>query len=252
LKTTAKATKPKAAQKKAPSGKATTKKAASVARPASSRPAKRARKSRALIAPDPRIVKALAHPVRMRILARLNEEVLSPVELAEEMGDEVSLALVSYHVKTLRHLGCIELVKRKPVRGALQHFYRATRRAYLSEEDWAQIPLDRRQAITGAVLQDAVSDALEALQTGDMDRRDDRHVTFTTLNLDERAWEELNGLLDQVIEDALRLQAESAGRAVTGEEQTEIRSRLTMLHYTSVPSRPSTGGERRRKSRKRT
>jgi DNA-binding transcriptional ArsR family regulator len=200
------------------------------------------------VAPDPRVVKALAHPLRMRILARLNEQVLSPVELAREF--DVSLPLVSYHVKTLRDLDCLELVSERQVRGAIEHYYRGTRRAYLSEKEWARLSLDRRQAVTGAVLRDLISDALDSLQTGDMDRRDNRHVTFTTLNLDERAWTEMNELLDDVLDSALRLQAESAGRVAKGTSDGEVRSRLGILHYEPVPERPSTGVEPARRPSK--
>lgn len=199
---------------------------------------KRARKP---VTPDPKLVKALAHPLRMRFLARLNENAFSPAELAREFG--VSVPLASYHVTILRELGCLELVRETPVRGAVEHHYRATRRAYLSDQEWAAIDVDLRQSVTGAVLTDAVSDALAALQTGDMDRRDDRHLSFTTLNLDEQAWNQVNAMLDDLLETALGLQAESAGRLLEAEGAGAVRSRLTILHYEPVPERPSTGVE---------
>jgi DNA-binding transcriptional ArsR family regulator len=197
------------------------------------------RPSRKRSAPDPRLVKALAHPLRMRLLARLNEAVLSPAELAREF--DASLPLVSYHVGILRDLGCLELVRETPVRGAVEHHYRAIRRAYFSDAEWSAIDLDGRQSLTGAVIRDVVSDALGAFQSGQMDRRDDRHVTFTTLNLDETAWEELNALLDEVLDRALTLQAESAARQIADAEVESLRSRLTILHYEPVPERASTG-----------
>jgi DNA-binding transcriptional ArsR family regulator len=58
---------------------------------------------------DPRYVKALSHPIRVRVLALLEERMASPVELAEVLG--VSLGSVSYHVRNLHRLGLIELKK---------------------------------------------------------------------------------------------------------------------------------------------
>jgi len=213
---------------------------------ATAKRAKSKRNSRAT--PDPRLVKALAHPLRMRILARLNEDTLSPAELAREF--DLSLPLVSYHVATLRDLDCIELVSTTPVRGAVEHHYRATRRAYFDDNEWERLSTDVKQSMTGAVLRDAISDALDALQTGQMDRRNDRHVSFTTLNLDETAWKELNRRLYNLVMSAMELQAESAVRlAKNGAEP--VRSRLTVLHYEPVAERPSTGVEpARRKTRR--
>ncbi len=46
---------------------------------------------------DQRLIKALAHPLRVEILAILNERVASPNELAKGLGE--GLSQVSYHVK---------------------------------------------------------------------------------------------------------------------------------------------------------
>ena len=57
---------------------------------------------------DPRLAKALSHPMRARILTILNERVASPNEIAEMIDER--LPNVSYHVRALLELGCIELV----------------------------------------------------------------------------------------------------------------------------------------------
>ena len=74
---------------------------------------------------DERLAKALSHPLRQRILQRLNEGgIRSPNELSRELGDP--LGNVSYHVRILRELDCVELVRTEQRRGALEHYYRAT------------------------------------------------------------------------------------------------------------------------------
>jgi DNA-binding transcriptional ArsR family regulator len=79
---------------------------------------------------DARVVKALAHPTRARILAVLRDrELASPVELSAELG--IALGTVGYHVRRLESLGFIELAKRTQRRGAVEHHYRA--RAVLDE-----------------------------------------------------------------------------------------------------------------------
>ena len=105
---------------------------------------------------EARIAKALAHPLRARILQRLGERVASPGDLAVELG--APLGVVSYHVRMLRDYDCVELVRTEPRRGALQHFYRATARPNLDEDQWRTLPSGLRRELTGETIQDLVTD----------------------------------------------------------------------------------------------
>jgi DNA-binding transcriptional ArsR family regulator len=73
---------------------------------------------------DARVVTALGHPTRVRILNVLRDRQLaSPVELSAELG--IALGTVGYHVRRLEALGFIELATRTQRRGAVEHHYRA-------------------------------------------------------------------------------------------------------------------------------
>ena len=135
---------------------------------------------------DSNIVKALSHPLRMRILTRLNEGVASPNEMSKEF--EESLPLVSYHVRILRELDCIELVRTTPRRGAIEHHYRALTRPFLDLADWAQLPPSARKAVSNTVLSKALGDVREAVAAGTFDDRTDRHLSYAPLLLDEQGW----------------------------------------------------------------
>lgn len=84
---------------------------------------------------DQRLVKVLAHPLRVRVLAVLNDRVASPVQMADQFDE--NLGRVSYHVKVLLKYGVIELVSTRPRRGATEHFYRGATRTYLSDPQWS-------------------------------------------------------------------------------------------------------------------
>jgi DNA-binding transcriptional ArsR family regulator len=60
--------------------------------------------------------------MRGRILAALDGQELSPVELAKEL--DASLGVVSYHVRVLADAGAVELSRTTARRGAIQHHYR--------------------------------------------------------------------------------------------------------------------------------
>src|ERR1044071_898447 len=113
---------------------------------------------------EARIAKALAHPLRARILQRLGERVASPRDLALELG--APLGVVSYHVRMLRDYDCVELVRTEPRRGALQHFYRATARPTLDEDQWKTLPSSLRKELSGETLGAIVDDMRAASEAG--------------------------------------------------------------------------------------
>lgn len=198
---------------------------------------------------DSNLVKALSHPLRMRILSRLNETVASPNELAREFNE--SLPLLSYHVRILRDLGCIELVRTTPRRGAIEHHYRALTRPALDEQDWAQLPPSVREAVSGTTLKRVFDDVRRAVGTKTFDARTDHHLSFTPLVLDEEGWTELNRRMLEVLEWAIEQQADSAGRLQDGQSGgPEVLARLAMISY-PAPSAEAEDpdGSTKRKSR---
>lgn len=73
---------------------------------------------------DQRLVKAVAHPLRVEILeAFVRHGELSPTQIAKELDQK--LGNVSYHVKVLRDCEVIELARTRQRRSALEHFFRA-------------------------------------------------------------------------------------------------------------------------------
>src|SRR5215213_11443137 len=138
---------------------------------------------------EARIAKALAHPLRARILQRLGERVASPGDLAVELG--APLGVVSYHVRMLRDYDCVELVRTEPRRGALQHFYKATARPNLDENQWRTLPSRLRRELSGETIQDLVSDLAGAADAGTLEDPE-TVLTRSPLELDERAWKKLN------------------------------------------------------------
>jgi len=179
---------------------------------------------------EARIAKALAHPLRARILQRLGERVASPGDLAVELG--APLGVVSYHVRMLRDYDCVELVRTEPRRGALQHFYRATARPQLDEDQWRTLPSGLRRELAGETIQGVVDDLGQAADAGTLDDPE-VVVNRTPLELDERGWRKLNKLLAKTQEQALAIASESAGR---GGEADRFPTELAVLHFKRAPN----------------
>jgi DNA-binding transcriptional ArsR family regulator len=179
---------------------------------------------------DQRIVKAISHPLRARLLAILNQKVASPNELAKETGEP--LGNVSYHVRLLADLECVELVRTAPRRGAVEHYYQAVVPAWFDKASWAKLPASVRDSFAGTALSFIVDEAAASMRSGAFESRDDVHVSRAPLMLDDEGWRELAGLLDEVLERALQLKAESANRAVENNTEDElIPCSLGMMHF---------------------
>ncbi len=192
---------------------------------------------------DQRLVRAIGHPLRLRLLTIFNERVASPSDLAAELGEPIGN--VSYHTRILARLGCVELVKTKQVRGAIEHYYRAVVRPVFSDEDWAELPPSIRKSLAGAVLTEIADDMGAAANEGGFDR-DDVHLSRTPLTLDQRGWDELNERLQQVVDDALEIQAESAARLQADGVQ-DSEAALLMLMLFEPPSAQGKTDDRRAK-----
>jgi DNA-binding transcriptional ArsR family regulator len=200
---------------------------------------------------DPRVIKALAHPLRVELLGALNQKVASPKELAEEFGER--LPNVSYHIRVLVNAGCIELVRTEPRRGALEHFYRAQMRPLFRDEAWAELPPSTRRSVSDSILRAIWADTAEATRNGNFDAREERHLSRSKLLLDEQGWLEVNRLLEEAMDRAHEIHAESVSRlneADTGDD--DVYSDLVIMHYTGEPSREGdqpTGAEPRQAKR---
>jgi DNA-binding transcriptional ArsR family regulator len=198
---------------------------------------------------DQRLVKALAHPLRLRILAALNRTVSSPSELAEELSEP--LGNVSYHVRILADLNCIELVRTTPRRGAVEHHYRATVRPWFKAKDWGELPQSVRRSISGEALDLIFRETTEAAVDGSLDSIDSRHISRTQLVLDDQGWDDLTALLADLLEQALEIESRAADRLATGNGDQSITSRLVVMHYPAPEDGRATRGRKGRRTKQR-
>ncbi len=182
---------------------------------------------------DPRIAKALSHPMRARILMILNERVASPNEIADAIDER--LPNVSYHVRALLELGTIELVDTAQRRGAIEHYYRAVVRPFFSDKDWKRLPRTGRQAISDSILQILWDDVSESIKAGMFEARADRHLTHKRMVLDEQGWEEMAELLNGVLAQAEKIESGSAARLKKADNGTGIPTTFALMSFESPP-----------------
>ncbi len=188
----------------------------------------------------------VGHPLRAKIWTVLAEEIASPTELSRRFGEEISD--VAYHVKVLRENEVIELVDRRQVRGAVEHFYRATQRPLSDEVDTAARSVENRNAFADHILRTFFADAVLSLGDGVFGKRPDHCVARVPLMVDEEGWRKLAQIYDEVIHRTLELQAESVKRLSPGDTGIKVTAFAALFERTSpsehAPRQSGTKGAR--------
>ena len=197
---------------------------------------------------DPRLVKGLAHPLRIHILRVLETRVASPSEIAEEIG--APLGNVSYHVRFLARVGLIELTSTKPRRGAVEHYYRAVGRVSVADQAWAQVPDVVKSGMISATLDQAGRVIGAAASSGGFDRSD-AVVARREVLLDEQGFADLSAELGGLLERVKEIERESADRleATSEDDDVSIDAGLVMMMFESGAAQLPVPRDNRSRSR---
>ncbi len=168
-----------------------------------------------------RLVQAVAHPIRLEVLRIFYYRIASPNEVAKEL--KASLGTIAYHVRVLKDFGCIEEISSRPVRGATEHFYRATVPPHFEDRDWAELPKKSREDVSTMALQGVIGEVVRACQEGTFDARKDRHLSWVPMEVDAQGWRELVSKQLELLHEMMRIKAESTERLLeTGESGQRV------------------------------
>ena len=181
---------------------------------------------------DPRYVRALGHPLRVRILAILEERTASAVEISRMLSADIGV--VAYHVRKLHQLGLIELERETRVRGAIQRHYRAYERPRVSDEAWGAAPPIAKQAAVDAALQQVYDYGRASNAAGGFDRAD-AHLTRTALRLDRQGWERVAESLLDVLRVVAEVEEDTRGREAAGEAVELEDVGLVLMLFEAMP-----------------
>jgi DNA-binding transcriptional ArsR family regulator len=181
---------------------------------------------------DPRFVRALGHPMRIRILALLQERTATPRELAQWL--DATLGTVSYHVRALYDLGLLELVRTTQVRGAIAHHYRARERPIISDEAWAAAPPIAKQAAVGASLLTINDYARASADAGGFERAEAR-LNRGAPKLDAKGWEQAARACERLIGELARIEEAAAKRMEKDPHAPDISDAAVVMMLFDAP-----------------
>lgn len=168
-----------------------------------------------------RILTALSHPIRRRILRALVDRRASASVLSREF--EMDLGVVSYHLNQVLagECGVVELAESVPKRGAVEKFYRLKSDAWadLSPASGSQVSAagDMRMLSPGECLLEAV----EAMDGRTFDLLEGSAWEWFPVAVDTKAWEEIGEAREEFNQAVAAAVAESHKRDSGRSDMTE-------------------------------
>lgn len=177
---------------------------------------------------NPAYVKAIAHPLRLRILAMLAERPTSPARLAAALGVRTNVA--AYHVKRLRELGLAKLVREARGRGGVEHFYAVDRPSSFTDEAWAALAPDDRSRLLTLMLRQINEYVMRAAVSGGFERPE-VHISRSPVRVDEAGWR----ALAEAAMDCFGAAAEIERAVEERESDARFEAGLVILLFEATP-----------------
>ena len=184
---------------------------------------------------DQRLVRALGHPLRIKILEILTERVASPNRLSDDL--EAGLSHVAYHTRALDKCGCLELVDTAQRRGATEHFYKASPHSFIGDRIWRRVPRALLGGVSGATLQSFMDRAVAALEAGTIDGREDTTLYWMPVRLDEQGWRAVTATMEETVDKVLSIETESRQRLIRSKGRGAISAIIGVASFETPGSR---------------
>ncbi|HEX3735301.1 MAG TPA: helix-turn-helix domain-containing protein [Solirubrobacterales bacterium] len=168
--------------------------------------------------PTGRIIYALGHPLRRRILEALMREPASASTLAAQFGMGDKLGVVSYHLCKALHGECkvVEIIATYPRRGALEKVFAVRPDAFAGVIDWARLPRFAAFGLRGVALESflkAAAAALEAEAASDKAEEPNGHgrYEFRPVGVDAGGRREIEDAAETLAETVRSVAARCSG-----------------------------------------
>jgi hypothetical protein len=176
---------------------------------------------------------AMSHPLREKIHLILTERTASPKEISDEIG--LPVPNVSHHMKRLVKLDCAQLVDKRQVRGAIEHFYRATEKHLVTDEEWCDLPPSAKTDLLCDFFQPGVDDFVASTKAGILGSDEEFHLSRTRMVLDQEAKLKVLEIQERARLEIQAAQEDSANRiAESGEEPIQFTSWLGAFEVPAV------------------
>lgn len=174
----------------------------------------------------------MSHPLRAEAFRLIRDRgPLSPAGVAREL--EADLTDVSYHVRKLSEFHCVEEVENRQVRGAVEHFYRATEQHMIDTEEWgelAEVEPQMAEALSDEFMQGIVDDYTASRRAAIVGLDEEFWIVRTPLLLDPEGVREALAASQKYEDEMAEIAARSAERRLSeGTEEVPASSSIVFF-----------------------
>jgi DNA-binding transcriptional ArsR family regulator len=172
--------------------------------------------------------RALADPMRIRILGALREGPRSPAVLAEEL--DIDRRTLTRQARRLETLGFLSVLR--DGHGRVLRYDLAAAPDFV-DAVWERLPPPVKQAAISGSLAQIYSTVSKAAADGGFNRAD-MHLTRTPLTLDEQGWAEISRDMMHMLVRLAQTQARAAERlARRGSPEAPVRANAVLMLFTT-------------------
>lgn len=185
-------------------------------------------------------LKAMQHPLRAEAFRLIKERApVSPAEVAREL--EADVPTISYHVRKLCEYNCAEEVESRPVRGVVEHFYRATEIHAVDIEEWAELAdqsPEVAEVLTDEFMQLIVDDFTASRRASIVGRDEKFWITRTSHVLDDQGLDEALEAAEAYEAQMNEIAARSAARLEPEDPGVPVSSSIVLFKMPPRRQRP--------------
>ncbi len=189
-----------------------------------------------------RVSKVLADPLRLKVLAECRLKEMSPRGFYEAFGG-VSLARVQRAFDVLAEYDWLDPTHSEAQLSgadAVEHFYRASEEALLDESTWHDVPAPMKPLVSMRIFETLADRVRDAVEGGTMAARDDQHISWTPMTLDQRGWETVISRVDAFFY-ALSQEQRDADARIAESGEKPIPMTVAFLAFESPVPAPARG-----------
>lgn len=187
---------------------------------------------------DESLAKALANPVRVKIIDTLSKQTMSVSQFVRAFPQYTHPQAYG-HFRWLEDEGFLEVVETKTGgrrRGATEYFYRANVRSLFDQAAWARLSDGLKNKVTGTTFSTYMDRVIDAIKAGTIDIRPDRHFTWSDPLFDQQAWDETIEEVEAVFQRIPIRSRQAAMRlAKTGEKPIPVTIALACFESPTPP-----------------
>lgn len=175
-------------------------------------------------------VRAIAHPIRSKILVILEHDPATAAELAAEIEEPVRT--VRYHLHFLRDRGFIGVQRIRPRRNTYEYSFRGAAFGYVEDELYGRMTPVERRAVTEYYLRVLTRGVGRFVAAGNTYDSHHPYTVRVPLMLDDQGWQALTSTCISLVEQIVALDRDAKSRLAAGEDGSEVEVGVVALDMT--------------------